>query len=186
MQVEIFEHSVHLLNSQLSTKIGCAIVFRRAARSHNLLTYLVETCSITELTNESLEKMGQWQNARMCRTSTKATRIKKLLETTTVQERCSQNSISLVLKVLIEQEERKKKKKEAEEEKTEQALPVCYFHILVRIIMSIVVHTTSFWQGEIDWEELQDDPATKACRELLEQLDEEAGRHFTCCKMHCN
>ena len=31
-------------------------------------------------------------------------------------------------------------------------------------------------QGEIIWDELNDDPATRACRELLEQLEETHAR----------
>lgn len=34
-------------------------------------------------------------------------------------------------------------------------------------------------QGDIDWEELQDDPATAACRELLSRLDEEEAQETT-------
>ena len=40
-------------------------------------------------------------------------------------------------------------------------------------------------QGDIEWEELHDDPATAACRELLARLDEEEEQQETIRSIHC-
>ena len=121
MQVEIFEHSLHLLSNQLSDKLGTCLVLRRAAVGRSLLAHLVETCEITQLTNDCLDALLSWQNSRVSKTSTKACRIRKLLETTHVKTNCSPKSIEKVLQALAEQEEKRRKRKLQEAETKDEA-----------------------------------------------------------------
>ena len=117
----MFQHSLHVLNASLATKVGCCLVFRKSLKGHSLLSYCVETCSLTSLTNESLEQLLLWQQIRLPKTSTKATRIRKLLETPHVTENCTEASIQKLLAALAEQEEKRKKKSSNGEEKTNEA-----------------------------------------------------------------
>ena len=109
-KVKVFEHSLHVLNATLSSKLGCCLVFRKSLHAHSLLSYAVHTASILRLSNESLEHLLLWQNLRIAKSSTKAVRIRKLLETDEVKKKCSSASIESILKSLAEQEEKRKKK----------------------------------------------------------------------------
>ena len=120
VQVEVFEHSLHILNATLSSKIGCSLVFRKAKRGHSLLSYSVQTCTLTSLTNETLEQLLLWQQIRLPKNTTKATRIRKLLETPHVVQRCTEASIQKLHAKLAEQEEKRQKKNNTGEEKKDE------------------------------------------------------------------
>ena len=130
----------------------------------------------------------------MCKTSTKPARVRKLLETAVVKERCSESSIKAVLRLLEEQEEKRRKKKLEQEENKDEAHahhinrccrencslhkhPINYDFNSMQTLQTLVA------QAEIQWAELQDDPATNACRQLLEQMDEEDSGHKINCPM---
>ena len=122
VQVEIYQHALHLLSNKLSEKLGSALVVRRAEKGNSLLSYLVETGEIVKITNECLDALLNWQNMKVCKTTTKANRIRKLLESEHTKKNCSSASIQRVLQALAEQDEKRKKKKEAEAEQKEEAV----------------------------------------------------------------
>ena len=120
-QVKVFEHSLHVLNATMSAKMGCCLVFRKALHAHSLLSYAVQTASILRLSNDSLEHLLAWQSIRIAKSSTKATRMKKLLETDEVKKKCTSQAIQRILDALAEQEEKRKKKDHHEEDQNLEA-----------------------------------------------------------------
>ena len=121
-QVKVFEHSLHILSASMSSKLGCCLVFRKSVHAHSLLSYAVQTASILRLSNESLEQLLLWQKIRIAKSSTKAVRIRKPLETNEVKQKCTSAKIDSILAALAEQEEKRKKKDIAEEEPNMEAM----------------------------------------------------------------
>ena len=120
-EVQVFEHSMHVLNATMSAKMGCCLVFRKAVHAHSLLSYAVQTASILRLSNDSLEHLLAWQKIRIAKSSTKATRIKKLLESEEVKNKCTSEAVQRILAALAEQEEKRKKKENHEEDQNLEA-----------------------------------------------------------------
>ena len=110
-QVSVFEYSLHLLNAELAAKTGCCLVFRKGKRGHSLLSYAVECGSLLQFTNETLDHLLAWCEIRISKTTTKATKARRLLDSQHVQSRCSKSSIEKILNILKDQEEKRNNKK---------------------------------------------------------------------------
>ena len=120
LQVTVFEYSLHMLNATLTSKSGCCLVYRKSSKGHSLLSYAVETCSLLLMTNETLDHLLSWCEIRIAKTSTKAMKARKLMETQHVQSRCSSTSIEKILAILKDQEEKRKNKRKNEEDKNNE------------------------------------------------------------------
>ncbi|OLP94883.1 hypothetical protein AK812_SmicGene23045 [Symbiodinium microadriaticum] len=147
-EVRFYGYTIHLCEPALAAKCGTSLILRRGSRDFSLMAWLVESEHITKLTVANLMSFMEASGIRMPKNTTKTQRIKRILAMDSIQRECSQAKIDEVLKMLEKQEERRRKK---EEKATEPAD-----------------------EGEIQWDELEEDAATNACRQLLGgQMDDE-------------
>ncbi|CAE7608505.1 unnamed protein product [Symbiodinium microadriaticum] len=149
-EVKIFDYTIHVAEQTLEAKCGSNLLLRRGAREFSLLGWLVEKGGILKARVSSLMDLMDSMGIGMAKNSTKAQRIRKILALSSVRQECSQASIDRILKDLEHQEAKRKAKDD------KQAVP-----------------EPARDEEEIIWEELEDDPAARACRELLQGQDEE-------------
>ncbi|CAE7192200.1 unnamed protein product [Symbiodinium microadriaticum] len=140
-------YTLHLAPDSLASKIGCGLLLRRGVSEFTLLPYLVETKKILRLPSASLSDLLLSQNVRMPKNTTVACKIRRLLAEDAVKQSCSEKTVQEIIQFLESREEKRKNHKEKDEEKDESE--------------------------EYHWQELNDDPATAACRQLLAGMDEE-------------
>ncbi|CAE7765448.1 unnamed protein product [Symbiodinium sp. CCMP2456] len=144
-EVCFFSYTLHVCDTALEAKCGTAVLLRRGHREFSLLSYLVHAEHIMSCTNACLTELLQKHDITMPKNAAKAHRIKRVLEMDHVKEACGEKTIQKLLLLLQEQEAKKKGKTEDDQNQ----------------------------EAEIDWDELKEDPAAEACRELLARLDEE-------------
>ncbi|CAE7198608.1 unnamed protein product [Symbiodinium sp. CCMP2592] len=144
--VVFYGYTLHVCERGLEDKCGSSLLFRRGFQEFSLLCYLVQSQEILQTSTASLTELLQKSDVQMPKSTTKCQKIRRLLSLEAVKQACGEQKIQRLLAKLDEQDEKRKKKKEEEPQ-----LP----------------------EGEIEWEELNDDPATAACKELLSRLDEE-------------
>ena len=172
-QVSVYEYSLHLLNGQLAAKTGCSLVFRQSKTAHTLLSHAVETATLLQFTNETLDHLLVWCEIRTAKTTTKAAKARKLLESQHVQTRCSKESIETILNILKDQEEKRNNKKNIDDNKDNDDEDSN--HDSVAFVMAANNHMQMFLNKcslqDIEWAELAEDPATMACQKLLETMD---------------
>ncbi|CAE7835788.1 unnamed protein product [Symbiodinium necroappetens] len=149
-EVKIFDYTIHVAEQTLEAKCGSNLLLRRGTRKFSLLGWLVEKGGILKARVSSLMDLMDSMGIGMAKNSTKAQRIRKILALSSVRQECSQASIDRILKDLEHQEAKRKAKDD------KQAVP-----------------EPARDEEEIIWEELEDDPAARACRELLQGQDEE-------------
>ncbi|CAE7490987.1 unnamed protein product [Symbiodinium sp. CCMP2592] len=139
--VRCYDYTTHLCDQSLGEKCGTNLVLRRGKKAFSLMPFLVEKGFILKLTNASLMDYLGSCGLRMPKNTTKAARIRRILQLDSITQECSADKIRDVLAVLDKQEEKRRKKEEKANEPSNAE--------------------------EIHWEELEEDPAAKACRELL-------------------
>ncbi|CAE7894225.1 unnamed protein product [Symbiodinium necroappetens] len=148
-EVRFYGYTIHLCEPALAAKCGTNLILRRGSQDFSLMAWLVESRHIMKLTVANLMSFMEASGIRMPKNTTKTQRIKRILAMDSIQNECTKTKIDEVLKMLEKQEERRKKKEE--EKATEPAE-----------------------EGEIQWDELEEDAATNACRQLLVgQMDDE-------------
>ncbi|CAE7218603.1 unnamed protein product [Symbiodinium sp. CCMP2592] len=142
-------YSLHVCEKALEEKSGSCILMRRGATEYSLLCYLVQTQQILQTASASLSELLMRHDVQMAKSSTKNQKVRRLLMLPSVTDACDRAVIERILAKLDEQEEKRKKRSQSKEEEQQDD------------------------EGdEIQWAELCDDPATAACRELLERMDE--------------
>ncbi|CAE7646167.1 unnamed protein product [Symbiodinium sp. CCMP2592] len=146
-EVRFFDYSIHLAEPSLSDKCGTSLILRRGMKDLSLMGWLVTSGDILKLTVKNLMDFMDSRGTRMPKNTTKAQRIRKILSMDDIQQECGENVLNAILKKLEQQEEKRRKKDETGAEPAKE--------------------------GEIHWEELEEDAATAACRQLLGQQDEE-------------
>ena len=168
-----------MADQTLETKCGSNLLLRRGSREFSLLGWLVEKGGILKARVSSLIELLDSMGIRMLKNATKAQRIRKILSLDAVKQECSEASIDRILRALEQQEEKRKAKQDDKQPATDPAkdeaalnphfddTSVCRSWVTE----SFPMHAPS--QEEITWEELEDDPAAKACRELLQGQDDE-------------
>ncbi|CAE7477642.1 unnamed protein product [Symbiodinium sp. CCMP2592] len=146
-EVRFFDYSIHLAEPSLSDKCGTSLILRRGMKDLSLMGWLVTSGDILKLTVKNLMDFMDSRGTRMPKNTTKAQRIRKILSMDDIQQECGENVLNAILKKLEQQEEKRRKKDETGAEQAKE-------------------------EGEIHWEELEEDAATAACRQLLGQQDE--------------
>ncbi|OLQ00711.1 hypothetical protein AK812_SmicGene16606 [Symbiodinium microadriaticum] len=147
--VILYGYSLHMCDKALEDKCGSSLLFRRGFQEFSLLCYLVQSQEILQTSSASLSELLHKSDVQMPKNSTKNQKIRRLLSLQAVKQACGEARLLRLLAKLDEQDEKRKRKQESKDEELQQP------------------------EGDIDWEELNDDPATAACRELLSRLDEE-------------
>ncbi|CAE7658675.1 unnamed protein product [Symbiodinium sp. CCMP2592] len=142
--VALYGYSLHVCEQALEDKCGSSLLFRRGFQEFNLLCYLVQSQEILKTSSASLSELLQKCDVQMPKTTTKNQKIRRLLSLDAVKTACGEPKILKLLAKLDEQDEKRKRNQSKKEE-----------------------------EGDIEWEELNEDPATAACKELLARLDEE-------------
>ncbi|CAE7212877.1 unnamed protein product [Symbiodinium sp. CCMP2592] len=148
-EVALYGYSLHVCEQALEDKCGSSLLFRRGFQEFNLLCYLVQSQEILKTSSASLSELLQKCDVQMPKTTTKNQKIRRLLSLDAVNTACGEPKILKLLAKLDEQDEKRKRNQSKKEEEAQQA------------------------EGDIEWEELNEDPATAACKELLARLDEE-------------
>ncbi|CAE7690019.1 unnamed protein product [Symbiodinium sp. CCMP2456] len=141
-EVRFYDYSMHLCDQSLAEKCGTSLVLRRGTKSFSLMPFLVEKGFILQLTVANLMDFLNSCGIRMPKNTTKAARIRKVLQMDSITQECSPERIQAVLQALEKQEEKRRKKDAQASEPSNN-------------------------EAEIHWEELEEDAAAKACRELL-------------------
>ncbi|OLQ00981.1 hypothetical protein AK812_SmicGene16301 [Symbiodinium microadriaticum] len=146
-EVRLYGYTLHICDKSLEAKCGTAVILRRGLQELPLMEYLVFSQQILLCTNASLTELLQQHDIQMPKNSTKPQRLRRILAMDQVRNACGDAKIQKLLSLLEEQEAKKKnKEKENEEQKNED---------------------------EVEWEELLEDPATEACKQLLARMEEE-------------
>ncbi|CAE7232876.1 unnamed protein product [Symbiodinium necroappetens] len=140
-EVRFYDYTIHLSDQSLAEKCGSSLVLRRGTKSFSLMPFLVEKGFILKLTVANLMDFLASCGIRMPKNSTKAARIRRVLQMDCITQECSPDKIRAILEVLDKQEEKRRKRGETQNEPSDEA--------------------------EIHWEELEEDAAAVACRELL-------------------
>ncbi|CAE7775215.1 unnamed protein product [Symbiodinium sp. CCMP2456] len=153
--VVLYGYSLHVCEKVLEDKCGSCILIRRGFTEFSLLCYLVQTKQILQTTCASLHELLRKHDIQMPKSSTKSQQIRRLLMLADVTEVCDLIKIQGILSKLDEQDDKKKKKDSSKDDEQQDN------------------------EGDIQWEELNDDPATVACKELLSRLDEEEEQEET-------
>ena len=122
-QVLFFEKTLHLVNFELAKTLGCNIIIRKQKTGQNLLSYLVSTLEILDVSNDALDSILAWQSTRVSKNTTKAMKVRRLLDLPLVSRTCSREAIDAILRKLAEQDERKKKKT------SNMSNPTCPMHL---------------------------------------------------------
>ncbi|CAE7802321.1 unnamed protein product [Symbiodinium sp. CCMP2592] len=148
-EVKLFDYTLHVCEGSLADKCGSAVVLRRGSQEFCLLCFLVHSELILSSSSASLTELLQKHDIQMPKNSTKPHKVRRILAMEKVQEVCSARTIA---KLLARLDEADAKKKSKEREKNEDDVVA---------------------EAEVQWEELQEDPAAQACQELLARLDEE-------------
>ncbi|CAE7672747.1 unnamed protein product [Symbiodinium sp. CCMP2456] len=150
-EVKLFAYTLHVCESQLADKCGSAVLLRRGSQEFCLLCFLVQSELVLSSSSASLTELLQKHDIQMPKNSTKAHKVRRILAMEKVKEMCAAKTITKLL-ASLDEADAKKKIREKEKEKKDDALEEA---------------------EEIEWDELQEDPAAQACKELLARLDEE-------------
>ncbi|CAE7826543.1 unnamed protein product, partial [Symbiodinium sp. KB8] len=153
-EVKLFAYTVHVCEGHLANKCGSALLLRRGPQEFCLLCFLVHSELILLSSSASLTELLLKHDIQMPKNSTKAQKVRRILGMDKVKETCAASKIAKLL-ASLDEADAKKRNKEKEKEKKDDDLDEA---------------------AEIEWEELQEDPAAQACRELLHRLDEEEER----------
>ena len=143
-------------------------------KDFSLMGWLVASGDILKLTVKNLMDFMDSRGTRMPKNTTKAQRIRRILSMDDIQQECSEDLINAILQKLEQQEEKRRKKDEAGADPAKEEVHnsfIARFSFLAP--QKIIWEKNSPIQGEIHWEELEEDAATAACRQLLGQQDEE-------------
>ena len=178
-KVILYGYSLHVCEKALEEKCGSSLLFRRGFQEFNLLCYLVQSQEILQTSSASLSELLHKSDVQMPKNSTKNQKIRRLLSLEAVKQACGEARLLRLLAKLDEQDEKRKKKESKEEElqQPEAWVPKGLVEGSAFFVCRWIKFTAP--QGDIDWEELIDDPATAACRELLSRLDEEEEQEET-------
>ena len=172
--MRFFGYSIHLAEPSLSDKCGTSFILRRDMKDFSLMGWLVASGDILKLTVKNLMDFMDSRGTRMPKNTTKAQRIRRILSMDDIQQECSEDVINAILQKLEQQEEKRRKKDEAGADPAKEEVHnsfIARFSFLAP--QKIIWESNSPIQGEIHWEELEEDAATAACRQLLGQQDEE-------------
>ena len=115
---------------------------------------------------------------RMPKMTTKNAKIRKLLSLQEISDTCTQEEVDKIEAMLIAQEQKRNSKKEAEldeDPKDDDQDIYGASHVLSGFPL---LSSESPVQDGFCWEELNDDAATMACKELLKGLGDEDGDNF--------
>ncbi|CAE7865863.1 unnamed protein product [Symbiodinium necroappetens] len=145
-EVRLYGYTLHICDKSLEAKCGTAVILRRGLQELPLMEYLVFSQQILLCTNASLTELLQQHDIQMPKNSTKPQRLRRILAMDQVRNACGDAKIQKLLSLLEAGSKEKNKEKENEEQKDED---------------------------EVEWEELLEDPATEACKQLLARMEEE-------------
>ncbi|CAE7583807.1 unnamed protein product [Symbiodinium sp. CCMP2592] len=121
-EVRCYDYTTHLCDQSLGEKCGTNLVLRRGKKAFSLMPFLVEKGFILKLTNASLMDYLGSCGLRMPKNTTKAARIRRILQLDSITQECSADKIRDVLAVLDKQEEKRRKKEEKANEPSNEAL----------------------------------------------------------------
>ena len=186
LQVRVYDYTCHLVESPLGEKIGGNLVLRRGCKSFSLMGFLVETGGIMKLTVSTLIDFMDHYGSRLPKNTTKAQRIRQILKMEHIREECSEEKMNDLLQLLEKQEERRKKKTDNQIEPGEEARN----RNIRKMISSLLFledrsENRCPKQDEIQWQELEEDEATNACRELLRGQEDEDDEDDDASKLEC-
>ncbi|CAE7426242.1 unnamed protein product [Symbiodinium sp. CCMP2456] len=148
-KVQLFDYTVHLATKPVEDKCGCGFLIRRGVKSFSLVAYLVHTSEILQMHSATISDLLFEADIRLPKNTSKALKIRRVLEMDSVKNHVSQSTIDNIKLILDQQEEKRKKSKDQKPE------------------------TEHNDEEDIVWEELETDPAAVACRELLGRLDDD-------------
>ncbi|CAE7646737.1 unnamed protein product [Symbiodinium sp. CCMP2456] len=121
-EVRFYDYTIHVSDQIMAEKTGSCLVLRRGTKSFSLMPFLVEKGFILKLTVANLMDFFASCGIRMPKNTTKAARIRRLLQMDCITQECSPDKIRAVLEVLDKQEEKRRKKGEKPNEPSDEAL----------------------------------------------------------------
>ena len=120
-QVRVVEYSLHLTDGSIRTKFGSPLLIRPSQKRWSLLAWLVHEASLHLCSADVLSEFLKHFNIRLPKSSTKNTKVRRLLTLEEVTSQCPPEEITRVEEVLQELEEkRKKNRKEGDQNAQEQ------------------------------------------------------------------
>ena len=117
-EVHFFLYTVHLPSAGIAQKTG-AVVLRRGARQYTLLTYLFQTQLILGVTSPVLTELLQLEKLLLPTTSSKATKIRKLMTCDAVKAAIGEDILAMIESKLLSQEKKRKKNGDKADENAE-------------------------------------------------------------------
>ncbi|CAE7873725.1 unnamed protein product [Symbiodinium necroappetens] len=121
-EVRFYDYTIHVSDQIMAEKTGSCLVLRRGTKSFSLMPFLVEKGFILKLTVANLMDFFASCGIRMPKNTTKAARIRRLLQMDCITQECSPDKIRAILEVLDKQEEKRRKKGEKPNEPSDEAL----------------------------------------------------------------
>ncbi|CAE7023275.1 unnamed protein product, partial [Symbiodinium sp. KB8] len=140
-EVKLCDYTLHVCEASLADKCGSAVVLRRSPQELCLLCFLVHSELILSSSSASLTELLQKHDIQMPKNSTKAQKVRRILAMDKVKEACAASTIA---KLLARMDEADAKKRNKDKDKNDDDLDEA---------------------AEVEWEELQEDPAAQACKE---------------------
>ena len=116
--MHFFLYTVHLPSAGIAQKTG-AVVLRRGARQYTLLTYLFQTQLILGVTSPVLTELLQLEKLLLPTTSSKATKIRKLMTCDAVKAAIGEDILAMIESKLLSQEKKRKKNGDKADENAE-------------------------------------------------------------------
>ena len=114
IKVKVFSYTQHFVDGKLSEKMGSCCLFRRALEGREIVTFIIETRAIAQMTSDTLTRLLEMQGASFRKNLTKPNKIRQLMKLAIVQKNVSAEDLASLEQHLQAMEKKKNRKTHAE------------------------------------------------------------------------